>query len=288
MGALDKKIGTLNSFGNGVVEAVPFWGGLSDLTQKTQAGMRGYEFEELCRSDNVFSNSHTQHPYVSFGGNLTGSLVVYELAAGAAECIPGLSRRISSLSGRLSTFPILKNIGRDHISNIIGATIIDAGVLTLPGAIGDVTDGESPGNVLRNAGLDIGKNLLFNIGGEVISGAVGAVVKKGKTSYGKSIGISEEKMYQQGQHYNKHGRDMGYSGKKEYEKAARDFFEQNKNTSEIYEGVWNSSRGGQSGQRQIIMRQDGKQLIINKESGQIIDFYEGTSLDGFVNIERVQ
>ena len=36
------------------------------------------------------------------------------------------------------------------------------------------------------------------------------------------------------------------------------------------------------------MRQDGKQLIINKESGQIIDFYEGTSLDGFVNIERMQ
>lgn len=100
--------------------------------------------------------------------------------------------------------------------------------------------------------------------------------------------LSEQKMYQQGQHYNKHGRDMGYSSKKEYEQAARDFFEQNKNTSEIYEGVWNGSRGGQSGQQQIIMRQDGKQLIINKESGQIIDFYEGTSLDGFINIERVQ
>lgn len=100
--------------------------------------------------------------------------------------------------------------------------------------------------------------------------------------------ISKEKMYQQGQHYNKHGRDMGYSSKAEYEKAAREFFEQNRNTSEIYEGVWNSSRGSQSGQRQIIMRQDGKQLIINKESGQIIDFYEGTSLDGFVNIERMQ
>ena len=109
-----------------------------------------------------------------------------------------------------------------------------------------------------------------------------------ENSYGKSIEISEEKMYQQGQHYNKHGRDMGYSSKKEYGQAARCFFEQNKNTSEIYEGIWNNSRGGQSGQRQIILRKDGKQLIINKESGQIIDFYEGTSLDGFINIERVQ
>ena len=110
----------------------------------------------------------------------------------------------------------------------------------------------------------------------------------GKASYGKSIELSEDKMYQQGQHYNKHGRYMGYSSKKEYEQAARDFFEQNKNTSEMFEGIWNSSRGVQSGQVQIIMRQDGKQLIINKESGRIIDFYEGTSLEGFINIERVQ
>ncbi len=109
-----------------------------------------------------------------------------------------------------------------------------------------------------------------------------------KTSYGKSIEISEQQMYQQGQHYNKHGRNMGYSGKKEYEQAARDFFEQNKNTAEIYEGVWNSSRGEQRGQVQIIIRNDGKQLIINKASGQIIDFYEGTSLDGFINIKRRQ
>ena len=108
------------------------------------------------------------------------------------------------------------------------------------------------------------------------------------SSYGDSMDISDQKMYQQGQHYNKHGRDMGYSGKKEYEQAARDFFAQNKDTAEIYEGIWNSSHGGQSGQTQIIVRQDGKQLIINKETGQIIDFYEGTSLDGFINIERVQ
>ncbi|MBQ3599592.1 MAG: hypothetical protein II992_00100 [Lachnospiraceae bacterium] len=114
------------------------------------------------------------------------------------------------------------------------------------------------------------------------------VYSRGETNYVESIVISEQKMYQQGQHYNKHGRDMGYSGKKEYEQAAREFFEQNKNICEIYEGIWNSSRGGQSGQRQIIMRQHGKQLIINKESGQIIDFYEGTSLEGFINIERIQ
>lgn len=41
-------------------------------------------------------------------------------------------------------------------------------------------------------------------------------------------------------------------------------------------------------QKDFIIRKYGKQLIINKESGQIIDFYEGTSLDEFIDIERVQ
>ena len=46
--------------------------------------------------------------------------------------------------------------------------------------------------------------------------------------------------------------------------------------------------GIQSGKAQYILRQDGKQLIISKETGQIIDFYERTSLDGFINVERLQ
>ena len=95
-------------------------------------------------------------------------------------------------------------------------------------------------------------------------------------------------MYQQGDHFNKHGRDMGYTGKKDYEAGARKFIEDNRNTADIFEGVWNSSRGGQSGQTQIIIRSEGRQAIINKSTGQIIDFYEGTSLDGFINIGQVQ
>ena len=97
-----------------------------------------------------------------------------------------LAQRINSISGRLSAYPILNRIGQDHISNIIGATVIDTGVLTLPGAIGDIARGESPGNVFKNAGLDMGRNLLFNIGGEAISGALGAVLKRGES--GKTSG----------------------------------------------------------------------------------------------------
>lgn len=95
-------------------------------------------------------------------------------------------------------------------------------------------------------------------------------------------------MYQQGDHYNKHGRDIGYASKKDYESGARAFIENNKSTAEIFEGKWNSSRGGQSGEAQIIIRSNGKQAIINKSTGQIIDFYDGTSLDGFINVRQVQ
>lgn len=37
------------------------------------------------------------------------------------------------------------------------------------------------------------------------------------------IEISDQKMYQVGEHFNKHGWEMGYLGKKEYEQAARNF-----------------------------------------------------------------
>ncbi len=106
--------------------------------------------------------------------------------------------------------------------------------------------------------------------------------------YGNQIEISEQKMYQQGQHYNKHGKEMGFGGKKDYEAGARAFIEENRNTAEIFEGTWISSRGNQSGELQIVIRFGGKQVIINKETGQIIDFYEGTSLNGFINIKQVQ
>lgn len=81
---------------------------------------------------------------------------------------------------------------------------------------------------------------------------------------------------------------MGFSSKKEYEQAARDFFEQYKGVAEIYEGTFNSAHGNNVGMRQIILRYKDKQLIISKESGQLIDFYEGTSLNSFIDLERVQ
>ena len=179
MSALYEKLDEGTCFCAGMTEGVPFAGGYRNWSLGVNAWYHGYEVEEVYRSDRVFANSHTQHPYITFGGDVTGSLLTYYMAAGAAGSIPGLAGRIRGLSGRLSTFPVLRSIGQDHLTNIIGATLIETGISTFPGIVSDIRNGEGADNVFRNAGLDIGRNLLFNIGGEAISGAVGAVFKRG-------------------------------------------------------------------------------------------------------------
>lgn len=77
--------------------------------------------------------------------------------------------------------------------------------------------------------------------------------KKGKSKSSKltkcrvKINVSDQKMYQLGQHYNKHGKSMGYGSKKAYDAGAREFIEKKSGTAEIYEGIWNNSRGKQGG-----------------------------------------
>ncbi|MBU5472481.1 hypothetical protein [Roseburia sp. MSJ-14] len=178
MSALYTKLDSIRSVTTGAIEGVPFCGNLFEWSARTQARVRGYQFEELCSMENIFINSHTQHPYATFVGNMTGGLLTYNMASSVAGHIPGLAQRIGGWSERLSTFPILRRIGQDHLSNIIGATIVDTGAFTVPKAIIDIYNGESSETVFRNAGVDIGRNVLFNIFGEAVSGAVGRVVQR--------------------------------------------------------------------------------------------------------------
>ena len=107
------------------------------------------------------------------------------------------------------------------------------------------------------------------------------------TTYRKNIELLPKKMYSISKHFNKHGREMGYYSKKEYDAAARAFVERNKDTATMYEGIWNDSHGGQSNQVQIIIQAEGYQAIINKETMLLIDFYKGNSLRGFINIRNI-
>jgi hypothetical protein len=55
-----------------------------------------------------------------------------------------------------------------------------------------------------------------------------------------NICISDSKMYQLGKHFEKHGRQMGYNSKKEYDAAAQNFVKNHLNNLEakVFEGVW--------------------------------------------------
>lgn len=70
---------------------------------------------------------------------------------------------------------------------------------------------------------------------------------------------------------------MGYVRKKEYQAAARTFIEKHKKTAHIYGKMEFQQRGTNATNNQS----KGK-------TGQIIDFYKGTSLNGFINVKKVQ
>ena len=90
-------------------------------------------------------------------------------------------------------------------------------------------------------------------------------------------------MYQLGDHFNKHGKAMGYESKKAYDAAAREFanINQENSNAQIFEGIWN-------GTVQRAISYEGKTVILDKATGQIIDFYEGCEFRGWINITQIQ
>ncbi len=96
---------------------------------------------------------------------------------------------------------------------------------------------------------------------------------------------NNKEMHQLGKHFNKHGREMGYSTKSEYQKAASDFANKYSTHSraKIMEGTWNG-KGNFANFRQITISFEEKTVVLDKQTGQLIDFYKGTELRGFKNL----
>ena len=106
---------------------------------------------------------------------------------------------------------------------------------------------------------------------------------------GGSIKISDKKMHQDGEHYNKHGRNMGYSSAREYDFAAKTFASkyQNHPDAKVYDGIWNG-KGSFNGQLQRIITYKEKTVIINPKTGQVIDFYFGNEYRGFITLKKIR
>lgn len=113
------------------------------------------------------------------------------------------------------------------------------------------------------------------------------VLFKGESKV-SAISISESKMYLLGDHFEKHGRGMGYASKKAYDAAAKEFatINQMNKKATIVEGTWNG-RGSLNGTLQRAITYDGKTVVLDVVSGQVLDFYVGTEYMG-INITKLQ
>jgi hypothetical protein len=122
-----------------------------------------------------------------------------------------------------------------------------------------------------------------------IEGTNGGGGSKGTNKSVKEVPVSSEKMYQLGKHFNKHGRQMGFASKKEYDQAAKDFAKkyQNDPKAEIWEGVWNG-KGNLNGKTQRAIIYNDKTVILDPVSGQVIDFYQGTRLGGLIHLKKLR
>lgn len=90
-------------------------------------------------------------------------------------------------------------------------------------------------------------------------------------------------------HFNKHSRAMGFRDKKSYNRAAQDFAKkyQDHPDAKVYEGKW-SARGKFQKETQRVITHNGKTVIVDPTTGQIIDFYEGTDFRGLNDLKPIR
>jgi len=97
--------------------------------------------------------------------------------------------------------------------------------------------------------------------------------------------LKDKEMHQLGKHFSKHGRQMGYASKKEYQQGAIEFVEKCKNNpaAKFFEGKWNGG-GSLDGSQQIVVSFQNRTAILDKTSGKLIDFYTGTEWRGLIEL----
>jgi hypothetical protein len=100
----------------------------------------------------------------------------------------------------------------------------------------------------------------------------------------------KKEVYQLGNHFNKHGRQLGFQSKMEYDDAAKKFAQRYQHHPDaiIKEGRLNSKEKGKKGPVQRIVEYDGLAVIINPENGQVINFYDGYEHSALIDITRIR
>lgn len=118
--------------------------------------------------DDVTAGTKIQNPVVSTAGNVAGTLAQYGAGSQLMQSIPAVANMTGKAGQALSKLPVLNKVGAESIANVLGDTMLDVGLDTLPRVVSDVQNGKNAGQVAGNALKNLGTNLAFNVGGEAI------------------------------------------------------------------------------------------------------------------------
>lgn len=122
------------------------------------------------------SSAKTQHAFAHGAGYLTGQVANYKAGSEIAGLIPGLNavtatagNAIGTGIGKLTGGKIAAETAAKAATNILGDTVLDFALDTLPEMLTNIQEGKEPPKIAQDAVKNIAVNMGFNLGGEAVS-----------------------------------------------------------------------------------------------------------------------
>lgn len=165
---LQNKTKTGAAFMQGVIDAMP---GTHTIEKKASEASGKNSLQEN-RQD-----VKTQNNKAVIAGNLAGQTAKYALGSKVMQGVPVVGKATQEAAKVLSKIPVLNKVGADHIANVLGDTVLDVALDTVPRTIDNIASGKSASDVTENAAKNIGMNMAFNVLGEGIGTGIGKLIE---------------------------------------------------------------------------------------------------------------
>ena len=166
----DKKVGHLRSkvYGSqavqtGYLETMPFY-------ESSLADSEDYQKDK----DNIM----TQNPAGYYGGMVVGELLKYGLGSKAMQAIPAVGKLTGSAGKGVAKLVGGGDKLAQSAANVMGDTMLDVALDTVPSAVRDAKNGVEGSKVATNALKNLGLNMAFNVGGELLGAGLDSIGKR--------------------------------------------------------------------------------------------------------------
>ena len=165
---LQNKTKTGAAFMQGIIDAMPG----THTIEKRASEASGKNSLQENRQD-----VKTQNNKAVIAGNLAGQTAKYALGSKVMQGVPVVGKATQEAAKVLSKIPVLNKVGADHIANVLGDTVLDVALDTVPRTIDNIASGKSASDVTENAAKNIGMNMAFNVLGEGIGTGIGKLIE---------------------------------------------------------------------------------------------------------------